>query len=185
MLLGVLAEDKKLVDVDHNWTLTATHHLGHLYFDQGKLDEAEEIFLRVLAGYEKVVGNTHPWTIETVANLAQLYTRLGRLEEAEKLFLRALDTCETASRTDSLTALYTIYHMGLLYRRQEKEEEAQKMLQRALEGCRKVFGPKHSHTREVADALSPVSRFDLENHNATMVDDDSVEDERNTIGMAT
>jgi Tetratricopeptide repeat len=36
------------------------HNLGSLYFDQGKLVEAEQMYERALRGYEKVVGPNHP-----------------------------------------------------------------------------------------------------------------------------
>jgi hypothetical protein len=51
-----------------------TVYFGLLYSDQGKLKEAEEMYLRALAGYEKALGPGHPSTLNTVNNLGLLYS---------------------------------------------------------------------------------------------------------------
>ena len=43
---------------DHTLTLS-TNNLGSLESDQGKLVEAEEMYLRALAGCEKMLGPDH------------------------------------------------------------------------------------------------------------------------------
>jgi tetratricopeptide (TPR) repeat protein len=63
--------------------------LGLLYADQGKLDEAEKIYIRALEGSEKALGAEHPSTLRTVNNLGMLYTDQGKLDEAEILVKRA------------------------------------------------------------------------------------------------
>jgi tetratricopeptide (TPR) repeat protein len=63
--------------------------LGLLYRDQGKLAEAEEMYVRALGGFEKALGAEHTLTLTTVNNLGNLYRDQGKLAEAEILFRRA------------------------------------------------------------------------------------------------
>jgi tetratricopeptide (TPR) repeat protein len=47
-------------------------NLGYLYSDQGKLTEAEAMYLRALEGYEKALGPDHISTLDIVHNLGNL-----------------------------------------------------------------------------------------------------------------
>lgn len=53
--------------------LVTINNLGLLYADQGKLSEAEEMYLRALEGYEKVLSTEHILTLNTVNNLGNFY----------------------------------------------------------------------------------------------------------------
>lgn len=55
-------------------TLIIVNNLGNLLKDQGKLEEAEEIYQRVLAGYKKVLNPDHISTLNIVNNLSLLYS---------------------------------------------------------------------------------------------------------------
>ena len=71
-------------------TLNIFDNLGILYRKQGKLDKAEEMYLRALAGKEKALGSNHTSTLDTVNNRGILYHDQGKLDEAEQMYLRAL-----------------------------------------------------------------------------------------------
>jgi Tetratricopeptide repeat len=47
---------------------------GGLYANQGKMAEAEVMYLQALQGYEKVWGAEHTSTLDTVNNLGLLYS---------------------------------------------------------------------------------------------------------------
>ncbi|KAF2193150.1 hypothetical protein K469DRAFT_448144, partial [Zopfia rhizophila CBS 207.26] len=64
--------------------------------DQGKLAEAEKMYLRTIEGKEKALGPAHTFTLDTVNNLGNLYKNQGKLDEAEKTYLRALEGYEKA-----------------------------------------------------------------------------------------
>ena len=49
-----------------------------LYSDQGKIVEAEAMYLRALAGFEKAWGPDHTSTLDTVNNLGVLYQKQGQ-----------------------------------------------------------------------------------------------------------
>jgi hypothetical protein len=58
---------------DYTLTLGTVNNLSVLYGDQGKLAEAEEIYLRALARYEKALRPDHILTLNTINNLGNLY----------------------------------------------------------------------------------------------------------------
>jgi tetratricopeptide (TPR) repeat protein len=87
---------EKALGPDHPSTVATIGNLGVLYSDQGKLDMAEEMYVRALEGYEKALGRDHTLTLGTVSNLRLLYAVQGelralykiqgKLDEAEEVF---------------------------------------------------------------------------------------------------
>jgi hypothetical protein len=66
--------------------------LGYLYADQGKLGEAEKMYMQALQGYEEALGSNHTSTLSTVGNLGNLYADHGKLGEVEKMYkLRSVE----------------------------------------------------------------------------------------------
>ena len=66
--------------------LNTAHNLGALYFKQGKMKEAEEMYLRALAEKEEACSREHTSTLNTVNNLGNLYRDQGKMKEAEEVF---------------------------------------------------------------------------------------------------
>jgi tetratricopeptide (TPR) repeat protein len=128
LFLRALAGNEKALGPDHISTLSTVNNLGILYRDQGKLAEAERMFLRAL-------GPDHISTLSTVNNLGVLYRDQGKLAEAERMFLRALAGSEKALGPDHISTLDTVHALGILYRDQGKTEEAKTMFQRAVSNC--------------------------------------------------
>jgi tetratricopeptide (TPR) repeat protein len=81
-----VAGKEKALGPNHLSTLSIVNNLGVLYFNQGKLVEAGEMYQRALAGTEKVLGPDHPSTLYTVNNLGSLYFIQGKPKEAEEIF---------------------------------------------------------------------------------------------------
>ncbi|CEJ62692.1 Putative TPR repeat protein [Penicillium brasilianum] len=117
--------------------------LGSLYSDQGKLKEAEEMYLRALAGYEKALGPDHTSTLSTVNSLGNLYRNQGNLKEAEEMHQRTLVGYEKALGPDHTSTLGTVNNLGVLYSVQGRLKEAEEMYLRALAGYEKALGPDH------------------------------------------
>lgn len=55
MCLRVLARKKMALELDYTLTLDTVNNIGNLYSNQGKLAEAEQMYLWALAGYEKAL----------------------------------------------------------------------------------------------------------------------------------
>jgi tetratricopeptide (TPR) repeat protein len=82
------------------------YNLGLLYWNHGKMDEAEKMYLRALQGYEKALGPENVTTfvpaIYTNRNLGSLFQRRGDLVKARILYSKALVGCEKVFGNDHL-----------------------------------------------------------------------------------
>jgi tetratricopeptide (TPR) repeat protein len=75
--------------VKHTSTLRAVNNLAVLYADQGKMKEAEEMYLRALKGKEEAWGPKHTSTLDTVYNLGNFYRDNGVPAKARQMYERA------------------------------------------------------------------------------------------------
>ena len=125
--------------------------LGRLYHDQGKLTEAESMYLRALAGYEK--NSNHRYIFPTVNILGILYWDQGNLTGAALMYQRALAGYEKASGSDHSSTLDTVNNLGVLYSDQGNLTGAALMYQRALAGYEKAFGRDHTSTLDTINNL--------------------------------
>jgi len=126
----------------------------------GRLEEAEEMYMRALQGKEKAWGAEHTSTLSTVNNLGALYAALGRLDEAEKMYMRALQGYEKAHGQTTIKtyvpALNTMWAFGDLHAERKQKQSAKAMYERALAGFTIVRGSASdpcSHIRSRLQAL--------------------------------
>jgi tetratricopeptide (TPR) repeat protein len=129
---------KKASTQDSGHLLAAVHRLGMVYKAQGKLKEADEMYLRALQGYESELGAGHIYTAAVMWNMGGLYMNLNKLEEAEELLLRAMQICETTLGVDHGYSLTTLTSLGTLYTQQKKMGKAEAMFLHALQKCEKA-----------------------------------------------
>ena len=69
MYVWVLTGYGEALGPEHTSTLKTVLDLGMLYRQQGKLREAEDMFVQALGGCEKALGPEHTWALDTVGNL--------------------------------------------------------------------------------------------------------------------
>jgi len=131
----------------------ACHRLGDLYSDQGKMTEAEDMYLRALTGSKKAWGPAHTSTLDTVGNLGNLYSKQGRMKEAEDMYLRALTGFEQAWGSAHTSTLDTVNNLGVLYSKQGRMKEAEDMYLRALTGFEQAWGSAHTSTLDTVNNL--------------------------------
>jgi tetratricopeptide (TPR) repeat protein len=84
--------------------LEAVNNLGRLLADQGKLVEAEPLYIRALQGYEALESvNISSYTpaLETMFNLGELYSVTERMEMAKEMYNRALSGYTTVQGPSS------------------------------------------------------------------------------------
>ncbi|KAK7906345.1 kinesin light chain [Apiospora marii] len=90
-------------------TLDTVDNLGLLYYDQGKMDEAEAMYQRALQGKGEGMSPSHTSTLDTVGgDLAVLFSDQGRMDEAETMYQRALQGYEKAWGPDHISTLSTV-----------------------------------------------------------------------------
>jgi tetratricopeptide (TPR) repeat protein len=145
----------KVVDRDEEQetVLGAIQNLGNLYIDQGKLDEAEQMYERALRGKEEALGPTHTSTLDTVNNLGNLYADQGKLDKAEQMYERALQGKKEAFGPTHTSTLNTVNNLGNLYANQGKLDKAEQMYEQALRGMEEALGPTHTSTLQTVNNL--------------------------------
>ena len=134
-------------------TSTKDHNLGNLYRDQGKLDKAEQMYIRALVGRETELGVDHTSTLDTVNNLGAIYCQRGKLDEAEQMYIRALAGREKALGTDHIATLDTVNNLGILYCTQGKLDKSEQVFMQVLAGREKALGADHSSTIDTFNNL--------------------------------
>ena len=110
----------------------ALENLAVLYDDEGRHDQAEQLYLRSVAIKEKVLGPAHPDLAMSLFNLGTLYARKGDPARAEPLLLRSLGIFEKAMGPEHPDTEETRYTLAKLYAREGRKEPAMALL-------RKVF----------------------------------------------
>ncbi|MCJ1467841.1 hypothetical protein MMC07_006466 [Pseudocyphellaria aurata] len=131
-----------------NHILDAVQKLGVLYTIQGRLNEAEDLYLWVLKGKENISEHTDK-LITLHHRLGNVYCDQAKFQKAEEMYLWALTNCEKTLGADHPSTLRTVNGLGNLYSRQDKLKEAEEMYQKALTGYEKALGAEHTTTLRI------------------------------------
>ena len=105
-----------------------------LFCEQGKYDEAKDMYERALAGFEEMKGVDHVETLLVVNSIGCLYVDMGDLDEAKEHFQRALRGREVALGLDHPDTLHTLNNLGALAKKQMRYPDALELYQKTLAG---------------------------------------------------
>ncbi|EPE32783.1 TPR repeat protein [Glarea lozoyensis ATCC 20868] len=104
MCRRVLEGKQRLLGPDHPSILAVVHDLGTICDDQGKLDEAEDLFLRALQDWGRSLGTWNISTLMTGQRLCGVYVAQRRFVDAEEICQQVLHGYENSlGSTDPLT----------------------------------------------------------------------------------
>jgi tetratricopeptide (TPR) repeat protein len=130
-----------------DWETTAlTNNLARLLKDQGKLSEAEHLYVEALSGRRRVLGNSHLDTLGTINNLANVLKARGKLSEAEPLCIEALAGRRRVLGDSHRDTLRSINNLASFMRDQGELSKAGPLYFEALAGRRRVLGDSHPDT---------------------------------------
>lgn len=135
----------------HPDTISAMNNLASTLKNQGRLNEAEVMYLRALTSCEKNPDRMPK--LNTVNNLASFYKNQSKLEAAETMYRRAFTGYEEACGRDHISTLNIINNLGNLCSDQGRLQEAKAMYSRALKGYEKVLGLYHTSTLSAINNL--------------------------------
>ena len=110
----------------------ALSHLAQVYVTQGKLVEAEPLYLRALAIYQARRGPAHMDVAATLNNLGILHKMHGQYAAAEPYLTRALAIKEQLLGPNDSEVGLSAHNLGLLYVAQERYDQAEPLLRRAV-----------------------------------------------------
>lgn len=82
---------RKVLGMEHNWTLACMHNLACTYQEEGRLEEAEKLQMQVLEIRKRVLGAEHPRTLASMNNLAHYWNKQDRHSEANALMEHVVD----------------------------------------------------------------------------------------------
>ncbi len=114
--------------------------IGNLYYSMGKLDEAEESYMKALQVYlelSKEDGSFVSYVGGALYNLGNLYQVRRKFEEAEKAYLDAIRVFEVAGDKNEQIAAVLV-SLGTMYAKIGEYERAEKYLIRAFEIKREI-----------------------------------------------
>jgi tetratricopeptide (TPR) repeat protein len=132
--------------------------LGALYNDQGRYDQAEQLYKRALAIFEKVLGPDHHRVTEPLGNLATLYLEQARYAEAEPILKRALAVREKGLGPEHPDLATALHNLGSFYSDRFRFAEAEMLLQRALTIREKAFNADHPEVAATLNNLAEIHR---------------------------
>ena len=72
MYLRALKGYEKAWGAEHTSTLDTVNNLAVLYYNQGKIVEAEEMYTRALEGFKKIYNADYPRVLSVLSNLSLL-----------------------------------------------------------------------------------------------------------------
>jgi tetratricopeptide (TPR) repeat protein len=94
MYMRALEGKEAALGPKHTSTLSTVNNLGNLYANQGKLGEAEAMFLQALQGYKESLGadqiRTYLPALNTMGNMGELFAQLGQTNKGPDVFRSAL-----------------------------------------------------------------------------------------------
>ncbi|XP_052189057.1 uncharacterized protein LOC127799249 isoform X7 [Diospyros lotus] len=123
---------------------------GRDYFLQGKLEEAERLFLSALQEAKEGFGEKDAHVASACNNLAELYRVKKAFDKAEPLYLEAVKILEVSFGSEDVRVAAALHNLGQLYLVQRKLQEARMCYERALKIKRGVLG--HGHV-DYADTM--------------------------------
>ena len=149
---------------EHADTLSAMNELAWLNKEAGRLDDAEQLYLKTLAGYRHSVGDNDPRTLDLTENLANLYLDQARYHEAQPLYDKVIELSEHAAGSEKRDTIKSLNNLAALYANQGKHEKAAAIYEMTLEWNRRKIGERHPDTLKIMSNLGSVyallRRFD-------------------------
>ncbi|CDP01646.1 unnamed protein product [Coffea canephora] len=144
------------------------------FFLQGKLDEAEKLFLSALQEAKEGFGKRDPHVASACNNLAELYRVKKELNKAEPLYLEAISILEESFGPDDIRVGAALHNLGQFYLVQRKLEKARACYERALKIKRRVLGEGHPDHADTMYHLGTVMFLEGKEKDAEALVRDSV-----------
>jgi eukaryotic-like serine/threonine-protein kinase len=159
--LAQLEEAWRLSTTGENATVAEAdlaNRLGLMYRENGRFDEALDMYEHALAIRRRVYTDRHPSVATVQHNRGVLLRRMGLLDEAEAAGREALDIRIEFHGPDDPLVAQSLNSLGNLLRAQGKLDEARDRLQQALEIQRRQHGEENYVVATTLNNLANVMR---------------------------
>ncbi len=128
----------------HPKTLEVRYQLGAVLIEEGRIDEAERMFLDILKYAD--IAREEQLSLRARLALGDIHDRRGELEDAERLWLEVLDDQRRNHLDEDELTLTALNNLGLLLRGQARYDEAEPMLREAFDTRARTLGDSHPST---------------------------------------
>lgn len=129
---------------------------GRDLFLQGKLEDAERLFVGALQEAKEGFGERDPHVASACNNLAELYRVKKAFDKAEPLYLEAINILEESYGHDDIRVGAALHNLGQFYLIQSNLNGARACYERALKIKRRVLGEGHADYAETMYHLGKV-----------------------------
>lgn len=129
---------------------------GRDLFLQGKLEDAERLFVGALQEAKEGFGERDPHVASACNNLAELYRVKKAFDKAEPLYLEAINILEESYGHEDIRVGAALHNLGQFYLLQKKLDGAHACYKRSLKIKRQVLGEGHADYAETMYHLGKV-----------------------------
>ncbi|XP_028792131.1 kinesin light chain 3 isoform X2 [Neltuma alba] len=136
-------EDGSVVSNIHTSKWRVFTDKGREFFLEGKIDEAEKLFLSAVQEAREGFGQRDPHVASACNNLAELYRVKKAFDKAEPLYLEAISILEESFGPEDIRVGAAAHNLGQFFLGQRKLEEARVYYAMALKIKRRVLGYNH------------------------------------------
>ncbi|KAI9762573.1 MAG: hypothetical protein M4579_000376 [Chaenotheca gracillima] len=150
---------EKILGAEHSRTLHCICILAYIYYLQGRLQEAEQLYMQVLELLKKVAGNEHSSTLTCMSDLAKVYQTQRRWEEADKLYRLVEEVRTKVSGADHVLTLDDMGTLASSYQSQGRTQEAIELHRQVLEASKKLMGADNIVLWHSMNALAWIYQF--------------------------
>ena len=150
----LLADQERVLGVDHYDTLATRNHLALGYYNAGRTAEATALHEKNLRDYQRVLGADHPHTLAVRGNLGLAYRAAGRAAEAIALHEKNLPDSERVLGGDHDDTLIARGYLASAYQAAGRTAEAIALHEKNLPDCERVLGADHPYTLEARRDLA-------------------------------
>ena len=146
LLQRALDTQRQVLGHDNAETLRTAHQFANLYWYEGNLQQAEQLYADVVERRRRTLGDEHPETLRASFDLASTYAMQKRWADAERLSAATLAIQQRVLGPEHPDTIMTMGILQFMYYTQERYAEAEPIVVTILERRRRVLGATHPDT---------------------------------------
>uniref|UniRef100_A0A1D1XP72 Nephrocystin-3 n=2 Tax=Anthurium amnicola TaxID=1678845 RepID=A0A1D1XP72_9ARAE len=132
-IMGCITNGKPLVD-------SILIHMGSMYTNLGKLEEAKHVYGRGLEILEHSFGSESPFLVTPLLGMAKVFKISGRITEAIDVYCRTIAILETSRGPMSEDLVLPLFGVGNLFINEGRAADAKASFSRILSIYRQIHG---------------------------------------------
>jgi serine/threonine protein kinase len=129
---------------DHENTVASMLELAHVLRRQGRVDEAEPLYLEGIAGRTRRLGGEASATLYAKMKLAENFFLMGEHDETLRLSREVLTTARRAGGDAESMIWFAMQMIGWVHVERGQYETAERWFREGLLSAEQVAGPNHS-----------------------------------------